>query len=62
MRRSYVKIVNILDKTPDELFDKLAYWFGEWVDGRADKTNFKNHLRMVGISEAEFYLWLEKES
>ena len=53
--RTYEQISDILCAIPDKWFDKLNYWFNEWLFGSAPKVRFNYWLRKVGISEDEYW-------
>ena len=55
--KTYEEISEILCAVADDWFDKLNYWFDEWMSGNAPKARFNYWLRKIGISEDEYWLW-----
>ena len=55
--RTYEEISEILVNVTDKVFEKLNYWFDEWVFGEAPKTRVNYWLKKVGITEEEYWLW-----
>lgn len=55
--RTYEEISEILASATDEVFEKLNYWFTEWMFGKAPKARANYWLKKVGITEDEYWLW-----
>ena len=55
--RTYEEISEILASVADEVFEKLSYWFDEWVFGNAPKARVNYWLNKVGITEEEYWMW-----
>ena len=55
--RTYEEISEILANVADEVFEKLSYWFDEWVFGEAPKARVNYWLNKVGITEEEYWMW-----
>ena len=54
---TYEEISEILANATDEVFEKLNYWFNEWVFGEAPKARANYWLKKVGITEEEYWFW-----
>ena len=55
--RTYEEISEILANVSDEVFEKLNYWFDEWVFGKAPKARVNYWLKKVSITEDEYWMW-----
>ena len=57
--RTYEEVSEILANATDEVFEKLNYWFTEWVFSEAPKARANYWLKKVGITEEEYWMWQE---
>lgn len=57
MMKTLEEIKNIAVNSSNEAFEKLTYWYYEWLFGSAPKARVNYWLKKVGLTLEEWELW-----